>query len=70
MLISGDDRDRTGDLLVANQTLSRLSYIPNRDLAQPLNHQIYLLNSTRPGWFPNGTWWSRTTDLILIRDAL
>ena len=24
----GDDRDRTGDLLVANEALSQLSYIP------------------------------------------
>ncbi len=26
--IGGDERDRTADLLVANETLSQLSYIP------------------------------------------
>lgn len=26
--LSGDDRDRTGNLLVANQALSQLSYVP------------------------------------------
>ncbi len=28
--MSGDDRDRTGNLLVANQALSQLSYVPLR----------------------------------------
>ncbi len=27
-VLSGDDRDRTGNLLVANQALSQLSYVP------------------------------------------
>ena len=26
--VSGDDRDRTGNLMVANQALSQLSYVP------------------------------------------
>ena len=29
LLFGGADRDRTGDLLVANQALSQLSYSPN-----------------------------------------
>ena len=49
----GASRDRTDDLLVANQALSQLSYSPNfRALTQC------------------GPAWTRTTDLILIRDAL
>jgi hypothetical protein len=28
-MLSGDDRDRTGNLLVANQALSQLSYVPD-----------------------------------------
>jgi hypothetical protein len=30
LIPSGDDRDRTGNLLVANQALSQLSYVPER----------------------------------------
>ncbi len=33
----GDNRDRTGDLLHAKQTLSQLSYIPTLLLGKPLN---------------------------------
>ncbi len=44
----GDDRARTGNLVVANHVLSKLSYVPD---------------SGGPGWI-------RTTDLVLIRDAL
>ena len=33
----GDDRDRTGDLLVANEALSQLSYIPTN---QPTNQRV------------------------------
>ena len=46
----GADRDRTCDLLNANQMLSQLSYSPNVLIGGPT--------------------WTRTTDLILIRDAL
>jgi hypothetical protein len=28
---NGDDRDRTGNLLVANQALSQLSYVPKQE---------------------------------------
>ena len=48
----GADRDRTCDLLNANQVLSQLSYSP--------------INGSRS----SGPAWTRTTDLILIRDAL
>ena len=27
-MLTGDDRDRTGDLLLAKQALSQLSYVP------------------------------------------
>ena len=49
----GADRDRTCDLLNANQMLSQLSYSPYK----------YGSRSSGPAW-------TRTTDLILIRDAL
>ena len=48
----GADRDRTCDLLNANQALSQLSYSPIKDFSL------------------SGPAWTRTTDLILIRDAL
>ena len=51
--LSGADRDRTCDLLNANQVLSQLSYSP----------KIFGSRSSGPAW-------TRTTDLILIRDAL
>ena len=50
----GADRDRTCDLLNANQALSQLSYSP-----------IITCGSRS-----SGPAWTRTTDLILIRDAL
>ena len=37
-LIGGGDQDRTDDLLIANQTLSQLSYTPN---------MISILNANR-----------------------
>ena len=51
----GADRDRTCDLLNANQALSQLSYSP-----------IVIMVGSRS----SGPAWTRTTDLILIRDAL
>ena len=51
-ILCGADRDRTCDLLNANQALSQLSYSP--------------INDSRS----SGPAWTRTTDLILIRDAL
>ena len=53
--LSGADRDRTCDLLNANQALSQLSYSP-----------IFIMVGSRS----SGPAWTRTTDLILIRDAL
>ena len=53
-LSGGADRDRTCDLLNANQALSQLSYSP-------------IINR---GDRSSGPAWTRTTDLILIRDAL
>ena len=53
-ILCGADRDRTCDLLNANQALSQLSYSPKKN---------YGCGSSGPAW-------TRTTDLILIRDAL
>ena len=50
----GDDGARTRDLLVANQALSRLSYVP----------------SSPADFDPSGRTWIRTTDLSFIRAAL
>ena len=55
ILSCGADRDRTCDLLNANQALSQLSYSP-----------INWMDDSRS----SGPAWTRTTDLILIRDAL
>src|SRR6185437_10273303 len=56
----GASRDRTGDLLVANQTLSQLSYVPYACASAwaPL------------GYEPGGSGRSCTPDLTLIRGAL
>ena len=54
--LGGDDRDRTGDLLLAKQALSQLSYAP---LGLP---GIALERG--------GASWTRTRDLSLIRTAL
>jgi hypothetical protein len=37
--VGGADRDRTGDLLVANQALSQLSYSPGRPEASGPQHE-------------------------------
>jgi hypothetical protein len=50
----GASRDRTDDLLVANQALSQLSYGPN-EVAGPGD---------------GGTSWTRTNDLTLIKRLL
>ena len=39
----GDSRDRTGDLLLARQALSQLSYIPGLSSSRKL-HRLRLLN--------------------------
>ena len=48
--IGGGSRIRTGDILLAKQTLYQLSYTPTE--------------------VSGGSRWSRTIDLVLIRDAL
>ena len=48
--IGGGSRIRTGDILLAKQTLYQLSYTPT---------EVF-----------GGSRWSRTIDLVLIRDAL
>ncbi len=50
----GDSRDRTGDLLLARQALSQLSYIP-----------VYFLL-----FQSGGPEWARTTDLTIISRTL
>ena len=55
--IGGDSRDRTGDLLLARQALSQLSYIPIS--------YLHLLFEKR-----GGPEWARTTDLTIISRTL
>jgi hypothetical protein len=35
LMLSGDERDRTANLLVANQALSQLSYVPREGESRP-----------------------------------
>ena len=56
MQIGGDEGDRTPDLLVANQTLYQLSYVPDHPVDP-------VADGGRPRWI-------RTTDLTLIRRTL
>jgi hypothetical protein len=67
----GDDRVRTGDLLLAKQALSQLSYAPEK--------LVYRFRFTVPSGNGNrkletevygGPGLIRTADLVLIRDAL
>ena len=55
--IGGDSRDRTGDLLLARQALSQLSYIP-------ISYLHLLLEKC------GGPEWARTTDLTIISRTL
>ena len=74
--IYGDDRIRTGDLVVANHVLSQLSYVPVNDavsslrfpVSTALHQKLETLNQkpSRNG----GPGLIRTADLVLIRDAL
>ncbi len=50
--VGGASRDRTGDLLVANQTLSQLSYGPVRLTFRDRRHCDGLLDAR-----PNSIWW-------------
>jgi hypothetical protein len=61
----GARRDRTDDLLNANQALSQLSYGPNerRQTALPRDHFLHHKENGGPGT-------TRTSDLTLIRGAL
>ncbi len=64
----GDERARTADLLVANQTLSQLSYVPGPlsiDRPREYSPSAFANRQSR-----NGPGWSRTSDLTLIRGAL
>ena len=54
IVFGGDSRDRTGDLLLARQALSQLSYIPK-------------LSSLEKSGGPE---WARTTDLTIISRTL
>ena len=59
----GDGRDRTADLLLAKQALSRLSYIPSRGL----NHRgngFWIVDPV------HGRKWDRTTDPRVISTVL
>ena len=56
-LFGGDSRDRTGDLLLARQALSQLSYIP-------ISYLHLLFEKC------GGPEWARTTDLTIISRTL
>ena len=62
---TGADRDRTGNLLVANQALSQLSYGPERNRSLPLPAASLQNRSHRsppPLWrgdWKPGTYWAR-----------
>ena len=61
---TGDDRDRTGDLLLAKQALSQLSYVPLEPQAEKKAEDQNKLD-----WCP-GRKWSRTTDPRVISTVL
>ena len=80
----GDERNRTADLLVANQSLSQLSYVPawsvkriRRGFPQRLCPVAWKVRNRPSARLPsemlpseNGPGRSRTYDLALIRGAL
>jgi hypothetical protein len=61
-MLSGDDRDRTGNLLVANQALSQLSYAPSK-----LADNAQTLGSPRPQ--ESALRGDRTVEFVLIVDC-
>ena len=74
----GDERARTANLRLAKPALSQLSYVPRRNADGRLQIAEWT-NSGKPafgirkpasGDFDGGPKWSRTNDLVLIRDAL
>ena len=76
---SGADRDRTGYLLVANQSLSQMSYGPAQKNWRLVERQVAFhvpktaksarITRARLAW-ASGRTKIRTSDLVLIRDAL
>ena len=75
---SGDDRDRTGNLRVANAALSQLSYVPKFGVKRQARFRsVYRLRIAILEfafvWLAFsriGRTWIRTKDLSLIRAAL
>ena len=64
----GDDRNRTGDLLLAKQAFSQLNYAPVLVNSSGTN---YINTCIKYRHLPfNGPSWGRTNHLVLIRDAL
>ena len=59
----GANRDRTGDLLLAKQALSQLSYGPE-------SGRPFLTSSSRRSGFCGGSGWTRTIDPRLIKTVL
>ena len=70
----GGSRIRTGDILLAKQTLYQLSYTPGKEFESPLvpcrSDDLYSLASLSPKLPNGGPDKNRTCDLVLIRDAL
>ena len=74
--VGGDERARTANLRLAKPALSQLSYVPGLDAdsdcrdESSLTSAFGIRNLGVPAIFDGGPNWSRTNDLVLIRDAL
>ena len=71
--VGGDDRDRTGNLGLAKPALSQLSYVPGRMGRRGRGLDPQLGAEAQHAGLPakaGGLRWTRTTGLVLIRDAL
>ena len=68
----GDDRDRTGDLLLAKQALSQLSYAPKEKYELRIMNDEFSIqpHHSNSNFKSGGPGLIRTADLVLIRDAL
>jgi hypothetical protein len=65
-MTGGANRDRTGDLLLAKQALSQLSYGPGSAIPDA----PVLTSVSGRSWFLGGSGWIRTIDPRLIKTVL
>ena len=68
--ISGDEETRTPDPLRAKEVLFQLSYIPMELQETKWKQESRLSASLSASIIRGGRAWARTTDLVLIRNAL